>query len=232
VGVGMNRLGWSWSSWTYKAVNVGGWALFNYNGDLYFNTASATETYATILDKWTNRLVQWTKAGQPVNYGLNTNMIYGLSDAAANVPAVLKSGKSYAIVNYNSGKAIAAGTGAQSQITTQKTLPVVPPAEFYWTATQLNATQWRFTNSLGLAIDVEGGNQIDGGRIIQWPVNNGANQAWQVIPVGDGTYRIYSGASLRELHVNGASLAEGAAINQWTDVPGAKHEHWTFVPLN
>ena len=232
VGTGMNRLGWSWSCWTYKAVNQGGWALFNYNGDLYFDTSLASETYDTILDKWNRRLTLWTAPGNIPNYNINTALVYGLSDAAGTTPPVLQSGKSYAIVNYNSHKAIAAGTGAQNQITTQKPLPVVPPSEFYWTATQINSTQWRFTNYLGLAIDVDGGNMLDGGRIIQWPVNNSANQAWQILPVGDATYRICNATSSRELNVNNASLSDDAAVNQWSDAAGAKQEHWTFVPLN
>jgi alpha-L-fucosidase 2 len=33
----------------------------------------------------------------------------------------------------------------------------------------------------GLCADVDGGSMNDGARVIQWPVNTGTNQQWQVV---------------------------------------------------
>lgn len=46
----MNRAGFSWSSWMYKGVNNGGWALYNYSNFPRVNLQ--TDTYDTILTQW------------------------------------------------------------------------------------------------------------------------------------------------------------------------------------
>ncbi len=40
------------------------------------------------------------------------------------------------------------------------------------------------------ALDVDGESIADGAKLIQFPYHDGANQVWQVIPNGDGTYRL------------------------------------------
>ncbi len=62
----MNKEGWSWAIWTYKAVNYGGWAGFNYYDELHYDLTK--DSYASILDKWTQGLSQWQDPTKPRNY--------------------------------------------------------------------------------------------------------------------------------------------------------------------
>jgi hypothetical protein len=47
-----NNAGYSWSSWTYKSVNLGAWGLTNLPGTLRVNVAN--DSYDTILNAWNN----------------------------------------------------------------------------------------------------------------------------------------------------------------------------------
>ena len=71
----LNKRGWSWAVWTYKAVNQGGWALFNYNRSVRYNLAA--DSYESILSKWQTQLTQWQDQKKPVNYIGNTALIDG-----------------------------------------------------------------------------------------------------------------------------------------------------------
>jgi len=65
----MNKEGWSWTIWTYKAVNIGGWAGFNYYDEFHYDLSK--DSYESILDKWTHGLSQWQDPAKPKNYHLN-----------------------------------------------------------------------------------------------------------------------------------------------------------------
>ena len=71
----MNQEGWDWTIWTYKAVNLGGWAGFNYNDELHYDLSK--DSYESILDKWTHGLSQWQDRAKPKNYYLNQWWIDG-----------------------------------------------------------------------------------------------------------------------------------------------------------
>ena len=71
----LNQRGWSWAVWTYKAVNQGGWALFNYNNSARYNLA--TDSYETLLARWQTQLTQWQDPTKPANYTLNMALIDG-----------------------------------------------------------------------------------------------------------------------------------------------------------
>ena len=58
--------GTSWSSWTYKAVDMGDWATFNYYSTL--KTDIQNDTYESIKSKWSNDLTAWQIPGAEQNY--------------------------------------------------------------------------------------------------------------------------------------------------------------------
>ena len=58
----MNRRGWSWAVWTYKGVNVGGWASFNYDASVKYDLAK--DSYESLLAKWTTDLTRWQDPAQ------------------------------------------------------------------------------------------------------------------------------------------------------------------------
>ncbi len=67
----MDLAGASWSPWTYKAVDLGDWAIFNYYSDL--KTDIQNDSYEAIQAKWSNALTQWQTPTADRNYFLNEN---------------------------------------------------------------------------------------------------------------------------------------------------------------
>ena len=59
----------SWSSWTYKAVDMGDWAMFDYSSDL--KTDIQHDTYQAINTKWSTNLTSWQMQDAATNYFLN-----------------------------------------------------------------------------------------------------------------------------------------------------------------
>jgi endoglucanase len=77
----LNDRGWSWCVWTYKGVDNGGWASFNYDRSLKYDLS--TDSYESILEKWTTGLSQWHDAGKPpTNYRKTTWWIEGFGRGA------------------------------------------------------------------------------------------------------------------------------------------------------
>jgi aryl-phospho-beta-D-glucosidase BglC (GH1 family) len=72
----LDRLGWCWTTWTYKTVNMGGWGLFDYTNSLRYNLA--TDPSDSILKQWQTELTQWQNPALPKNYYLNTSVIKAL----------------------------------------------------------------------------------------------------------------------------------------------------------
>ncbi|WP_284699846.1 cellulase family glycosylhydrolase [Chitinolyticbacter albus] len=62
-----NEAGWHWTNWSYKATNMGNWALYNGTNAAANKPNVATDSYATIESKWRN----WdTDAHMAPNQGL------------------------------------------------------------------------------------------------------------------------------------------------------------------
>ena len=58
------------------------------------------------------------------------------------------------------------------------------------------------------------------------------NEHWNLMAVGDGSYRIVNVNSGLDLEVNGASKSNGGKVNQWQESgSGATNEHWSLVPV-
>lgn len=61
----MDKAEISWSSWTYKTVDMGDWGLFNYYASLKVDVDH--DEFSDILAKWTTGLVTWQNASSPAN---------------------------------------------------------------------------------------------------------------------------------------------------------------------
>jgi aryl-phospho-beta-D-glucosidase BglC (GH1 family) len=78
----MNKEGWNWAIWTYKGVNVGGWAAFDYYSTVRYDLSS--DSYESILAKWSNELTQWQNPSKPKNYYINQWWVDGFGQNQAN----------------------------------------------------------------------------------------------------------------------------------------------------
>ncbi len=67
----MNSVGASWSPWTYKAVDMGNWAIFNYYSSLKVDIQR--DTFEEINTKWSSDLTAWQTPEAPTNYFLNVD---------------------------------------------------------------------------------------------------------------------------------------------------------------
>lgn len=71
----LDRRGWSWAVWTYRAINAGGWAAFNYYDSMTYDLSQ--DSYPALRDKWTQGLGQGPHADAPRNAYWNTWWIEG-----------------------------------------------------------------------------------------------------------------------------------------------------------
>ncbi|MER7674244.1 RICIN domain-containing protein [Kitasatospora sp. NPDC096128] len=107
------------------------------------------------------------------------------------------------------GGAVAASVGA----------PAVNPSSFY---TIRNANS-------GQVMDVSGGSTADGGSVVQWPANGGANQQWSFVPVSGQLFRIVNRNSGKALEIPWSSHWRSTAADQSTD-NGGNNQLWYFEP--
>ena len=79
----------------------------------------------------------------------------------------------------------------------------------------------------GKALDDPGASKSAGTALIQWSVNDGANQHWTFAPAG-AAFTVANVASGLLVDVNGGSTADDAAIIQWS-ADGGTNQLWTMV---
>lgn len=79
----------------------------------------------------------------------------------------------------------------------------------------------------GKALDDPGASKSAGTALIQWSVNDGANQHWTFTPAG-AAFTVANVASELLVDVNGGSTADDAAIIQWS-ADGGTNQLWTMV---
>ena len=82
-------------------------------------------------------------------------------------------------------------------------------------------------NGNGDALDDPGGSTSYGTIIEQWQLNGGANQRWDLVPVGNGNYFIQNEASQLVLD-NSLSNINGTVIDQWLSY-GGLNQQWQFA---
>ena len=79
-------------------------------------------------------------------------------------------------------------------------------------------------------MDVAGASKAPGAAVIQWPANGGANQKWNLVPLGGDVYRVVAVHSGLVLDVAGESTAPGAPVIQWPWHGGA-NQQWRVNPV-
>ncbi|MGV9270422.1 glycosyl hydrolase family 95 catalytic domain-containing protein [Kitasatospora sp. NPDC003701] len=94
----------------------------------------------------------------------------------------------------------------------------------------LLAGTYRLVNrASGKVLDVLGASTSDGGPVVEWPWNGGANQRWTLEPEADGSFRLVNVHSGKVLDNPGASTAPGQALDQWTGTR-SPNQWWRVVP--
>lgn len=83
----------------------------------------------------------------------------------------------------------------------------------------------------GLLADVYNNSTADGGSVVQWAADSGANQQWNVVQVSGNLYKIVNRNSGKVLDVNNKSHAKGTALVQWT-YNGGNNQLWYFEPTS
>ncbi|MEV0536798.1 RICIN domain-containing protein [Kitasatospora sp. NPDC050463] len=86
------------------------------------------------------------------------------------------------------------------------------------------------TNS-GQLMDVSAGSTADGGTVIQWPNNGGANQQWNIVPVSGQLFKIVNRNSGKVLETPWSSHWRATAADQST-YNGGNNQLWHFEPTN
>jgi len=77
----MNGQGWHWAVWTYKAVNNGGWAAFNYHASLRYDLSK--DSYESLLEKWTHGLTRWQDPSAPKSHTINQWWVDGFRQSGS-----------------------------------------------------------------------------------------------------------------------------------------------------
>ena len=77
-----------------------------------------------------------------------------------------------------------------------------------------------------LNMDVTGAYEgvADGAKIIQTNATTAINQQFKLVHLGDGVYSVINMNSQKSLEVEGLSLSDGAAIQQWADYKAANQQ--------
>ena len=94
------------------------------------------------------------------------------------------------------------------------------------TAASVDTTAWYVlvNRNSGKALDVYNLSTADGAPIKQWTRNDGNQQQWQFVDVGNGYYKVKSRLSGKVLDVTAKSTADGAIIEQWADNGGTNQQ--------
>lgn len=83
----------------------------------------------------------------------------------------------------------------------------------------------------GKVVDVEAKSKANGGNVIQWQYNGGANQQWYIESVGNGYYKIINVNSGKALDVSDHSMEDNANVLQW-EYKGDDNQHWKIEAVN
>ncbi|MCO5996729.1 RICIN domain-containing protein [Actinoallomurus rhizosphaericola] len=87
-----------------------------------------------------------------------------------------------------------------------------------------SATHTLANGNSGMLMDVSGASTANGGSVIQWPANGGANQQWRLTRLADNVYTLVSVNSGLCLDVPNQSTASGQQLQQWTCNGGANQQ--------
>jgi hypothetical protein len=82
----------------------------------------------------------------------------------------------------------------------------------------------------GKALDVANFGTANGSQVHQWDYLGGANQKWNLIPLGGDQYRLTGAQSGKVLDVSGVSMADGAPVHIW-DWLNSSNQKWTITSV-
>ncbi len=116
-------------------------------------------------------------------------------------------------------------TGYSASLPTHGTtlLKVTPTGSVTYTALSYNVVN---ANS-GMNLAVSGNSTNAGAGIVQQTADNALDQEWQLVPVGDGTYKVINRNS--HLQLTAPSTSQGAQLTQNAD-DNATDSHWRLTP--
>lgn len=223
------------------------------NSTYYFKISGSNDdsTWQTIVDYTSTGHVgplSVTSAGAGGNYGswqylqlYVTDITNGHSASSREFEAFypsagpIVSGKTYRIVNLNSGRNLEIPDGQGIGVQADQSSAACNNDQSYctwqeWMASYQGNNQWAFVNVNNQnVLEVNGSN----GNIDTWGFGDTANQLWTLQSSGAGTYKIVNTNSNEIVTVEDASYSNGEAIIQWSNANNwSTNSEWTFVPVN
>ncbi|WP_160165550.1 RICIN domain-containing protein [Conexibacter woesei] len=184
----------------------------------------------------TSFTVSWNGRGS-FNYTLpsrGTVTFRGTVPAATSLPATPAAGRTFKFVSRTSGKPF--GVSGASTANGARVVQWLDNSDWdqQWRLVDAGGGYWNLINrNSGLGLD-NGGTSTDGVQMQQWAVvgTGNFNQQWQITAASSGYYRIVNRTSGKSLDVRDGSLAEDAAIQQWTTYSGEPNQEFQLVPTS
>ena len=154
----------------------------------------------------------------------NVSAASGSRSVTTSAPTSPAANTWYQVINPNSGKCLdAQNVGTADGTVLQQ-----------WSCGTAQHQQWQFrptsdgyyevvprhAQTLAWDVDIDAPNSsngtADGAPVQLWSYGGGANQQWQAVPLGDGTYHFVVKSSGKCLDVRDVSKADGGVLQQWT----------------
>jgi chitodextrinase len=210
-------------SWTASSDAVG---VVSY--DVYRNGAVvATVTSPTFTDTGLAASTTYSYTVRARDAANNISAASGarsVTTSAAPPPAAPVAGVWYQVINTNSGKCIDAnGSGtANGVIVLQWSCGSSYNQHWQFRATSDGFSQVvpRHAQTLAWDINIDAygsaGGTADGTPVQLWSYGGGANQQWQAVSLGDGTYHFVAKSTGKCLALKDASKADGGTVEQRT----------------
>jgi hypothetical protein len=88
----------------------------------------------------------------------------------------------------------------------------------------------RHSMANNMCLDVQGGSQLDGARLIQWGCNNQANQRFNLVATDSGYFKIIGQGSGKCVDVKDGGTADFTPVQQWGCHVNAYHQQFLVRP--
>ncbi len=150
------------------------------------------------------------------------------SSSSTGSAGALLSGRTYAIISKNSGKAVDVSGNSTSNGAQIHQWSFFGNANQLWVVTQLSGNTYKIiSKQSGKSLDVKDVSKNNGADIQQWDYQGNANQSWIITSLGGSNFKVISENSGKSLDVRDVSTSDGAAIQQW-DYNGGTNQQWEF----
>jgi|GEM_PF-586638 len=193
--------------------------------------SSSSSSVSTSKSSSTSSVVSTSKSSSSssaVSTSKSSSVTSSSKSSSSSTVSGIISGRTYAIISKNSGKALDVSNNSTSNGASIQQWTYGGTANQLWTVTQLSGTTYKIiSNSSGKSLDVTGVSTSNGATIQQWDYSNGANQHWIVTDLGNGYFKVIAENSNKSLDVKDVSTANGAGIQQW-DYSGGNNQQWQF----